>query len=161
MIGLMGFGTVGQGVLEMIHRHKENGLQVKKILVRDPKKPRKIALEEEELVVDAQSILEDPEIDLIMECTGADGAYDWIKQALCSGKHVITANKKTAAEHFEEFSVLAEENQVHFLYEASVEAGIPLIKPLREQLEWNTVDRVEGVLNGTSNFILTAMEQKS
>lgn len=160
MIGLLGFGTVGQGVWEILGKN-QFPYAVKKILIRNLKKERP-GMEDKKIFTDnPEEILEDKEIRIILECTGDDRAYDWIKKAFESGKDVVTANKKVVSEHFEELSALAEEKGCAFLYEASVAAGTFLLKPLKEEKKWSEISQVEGILNGTSNFILTKMQNKS
>ncbi len=158
MIALLGLGTVGQGVVEILQKYPEMKLQ--KVLVRSPQKPAALALKHL-ITEDIADILNDSAIKIILDCTGADIAYDWFKQAMTMGKHIVTANKKLVSEHLEELTALAEQNGVAFLYEASVGGGIPLLKPLRDNRQWNEIGQVAGVLNGTSNYILTNMADQS
>ncbi len=158
MIGLLGLGTVGQGVVEILQKHPK--IKLCKVLVRSPQKPAAQAIKQL-ITEDINDILNDETIKIILDCTGADIAYDWFKQAMAKGKHVVTANKKLVSEHLEELTALAEKNNVAFLYEASVGGGIPLLKPLRDSRQWNNIHQVAGVLNGTSNYILTKMQQQS
>ncbi|PIE77108.1 MAG: homoserine dehydrogenase [Clostridiales bacterium] len=158
MIALLGLGTVGQGVVEILQKYPTMKLQ--KVLVRSPQKPAAQALKHL-ITEDFADVLNDSAIKIILDCTGADSAYDWFKKAMAAGKHVVTANKKLVSEHLEELTALAEQNGVAFLYEASVGGGIPLLKPLRDNRQWNDISQVAGVLNGTSNYILTNMSDQS
>ncbi len=158
MIGLLGLGTVGQGVVEILQKYPE--IELRKVLVRSPQKPAAQAIKQL-ITEDINDILNDKNIEIILDCTGADIVYDWFKQALALGKHVVTSNKKLVSEHLEELTALADKNNVAFLYEASVGGGIPLLKPLRDNRQWNHIQQVAGVLNGTSNYILTKMQAQS
>ncbi len=158
MIGLLGLGTVGQGVVEILQKYPK--IKLRKVLVRSPQKPAAQAIKQL-ITEDINDILNDKNIEIILDCTGADIAYSWFKQALSRGKHVVTSNKKLVSEHLEELTALADKNNVAFLYEASVGGGIPLLKPLRDNRQWNTIEQVAGVLNGTSNYILTKMHNQS
>ncbi len=162
-IGLLGLGTVGSGVIEILDKKREelkgltgHDIRVKKVLVRDASKKRDI--DPESIVLDFDDILKDEEIDIIVEVTSdSERSYRYISEGLKAGKHIVTANKAVVSKHFEEFSQLAKENDVAFLYEASVAGGIPVLKPLKEQLLLNEVSQVQGILNGTCNYILSRM----
>lgn len=164
-IGLLGLGTVGQGVVEIIEkRGKEleyilkERLNIKKILVKDIYKERDIQIPSHILTDDFKDILEDEEIDIIIEVTSdLEESYGYIRQALDKGKHVVTANKAIVSKYFEELNRLSMENEAGFLYEASVAGGIPVLKPLKEQITLNEIDEIQGILNGTCNYILTNM----
>ncbi len=158
MIALLGHGTVGKGVVEILQKYPK--LTLKKILVRDLAKADNLKLANL-MTLDINDILNDDDITIILDCTGADIAYRWIKTALQKGKHVVTSNKKLVSQHLEELTNLAEQNGVAFLYEAAVGGGIPLLKSLRDYCIWNDIWQVEGVLNGTSNYILTKMQAQS
>ncbi|MDR7869740.1 MAG: homoserine dehydrogenase [Tissierellaceae bacterium] len=156
-IGLLGLGTVGTGVVE-ITQQRNMGIKVKKVLVKNINKKRDVNLESISLVSDFNDILNDNEIDVIVEVTGdVESSYKYIIEGLNAGKHIVTANKAVVSKYFEEFSNLAAEKNLAFLYEASVGGGIPVLKPLREQIELNKIDEVQGILNGTCNYILTRM----
>lgn len=159
-IGLLGMGTVGTGVVEMINA-RDLGISIKKILVRDIKKKRDVELEAGILVDDYQEIINDDDIDIIIEVTSdLEKSYEYITKAFKKGKSVVTANKAVVSKYFEELSALAEENQVGFLYEASVGGGIPVLTPLKDQLDLNNISEVQGILNGTCNYILTRMDKE-
>lgn len=167
-IGLLGFGTVGQGVYKILQEKREElylslgeEIVIKSILVRDLEKKREIEVPFEKLTKDSNQIINDEEIDVLVEVTGdVDLSYRLIKQAFESGKHVVTANKAVVSAYFEELSQKAEDYGVYFLYEASVAGGIPIIKPLIDQIRLNRINRVQGILNGTCNYILTRMTEE-
>lgn len=167
-IGLLGFGTVGQGVwknLGTCGRALELRLGAKIELVRASvsslSKPRTVTTPEGFLTEDSWSIVRDPEIDLICELMGGTSlARDLTLEALKNGKSVITANKALICEHGDELFATARQNNVHYYFEASVAGGIPIIKTLREGLVANRFPLIYGILNGTSNYILTRMERE-
>ncbi|NLL30297.1 MAG: homoserine dehydrogenase [Clostridiales bacterium] len=164
-IGLLGLGTVGTGIVEILNNRKDElkriigqEINIKKILVKNLNKEREVKLDEGILTNDFNEILNDKEISIIIEVTGDLGrSYEYITEALNSGKNVVTANKAVVSKYFEELSALAREKNLAFLYEASVGGGIPVIKPLKEQLAFNEISEVQGILNGTCNYILTRM----
>lgn len=164
-IGLLGLGTVGTGVVEILEgRRSEISLlvgqevNVKKILVKNINKKRDIKLKENTIVSDFEEILNDDEISIVVEVTGdVEESYKYVKLALNKGKSIVTANKALVSKYFEELSDLAVKNGVSFLYESSVGGGIPIIKPLKEELILNNINKVQGILNGTCNYILTRM----
>lgn len=164
-IGLLGLGTVGTGIVEILNNRKDElkriigqEINIKKILVKNLNKEREVKLDEGILTNDFNEILNDKEISIIIEVTGDLGrSYEYITEALNSGKNVVTANKAVVSKYFEELSALASEKNLAFLYEASVGGGIPVIKPLKEQLAFNEISEVQGILNGTCNYILTRM----
>ena len=163
-IGLLGFGTVGQGVVDILRKKSEEGilphkeLNVKKILVKNLEKQREIQVSQDKLTSQPKDIIEDEEIDIVIEVTGdVDLSYQLLKRAMEKKKHVVTANKALVSAYFEELSNLAEENNVYFLYESSVAGGIPVLKPLKDQIRLNKISKVQGILNGTCNYILTKM----
>ncbi|MCR3956338.1 MAG: homoserine dehydrogenase [Gudongella sp.] len=164
-IGLLGFGTVGQGVYRILQDKGEDlkallglEIEVKSILVRDLYKERVTEVPLSKLTLNPDDIVSDDSIDIIVEVTGdVDLSYRIISKAFERGKHVVTANKAVVSAYFEELSHLAEENRVSFLYEASVAGGIPVLKPLKDQIRLNRISRIQGILNGTCNYILTRM----
>lgn len=164
-IGLLGFGTVGQGVVDIINKREKlilnEELNVKKILVRNLEKERQVQVPQEKLTLEANDIVEDDDIDIVIEVTGdVDLSYKLLKSAMDKGKHIVTANKALVSAYFEELSSLAEENGVYFLYEASVAGGIPVLKPLKDQMRINKISNVQGILNGTCNYILSKMSDE-
>ena len=163
-IAVLGYGTVGSGVVEVIETNKEDinkkagtDLHVKYILdLREfPGDPY-----ENKVVHDYNKILQDPDISIICETMGGnEPAYSFSKQALMAGKSVCTSNKELVANHGPELLQIAKENQCNYLFEASVGGGIPIIRPLNYSLTAERIDAITGILNGTTNYILTKMEK--
>ena len=164
-IGLLGLGTVGTGTAEILltpqGRHPLLGeVTLKKAGVRTIDKPRKIDLPKECLTTDLQSIVADPEIDIVVELLGGlEPSRTLILEAIANGKHIVTANKAVIAKHGEEIFKAANQAGVYVLLEAAVGGGIPIIKPLKQSLGVNRISRVIGIINGTTNYILTKMAQ--
>ena len=164
-LGMLGYGTVGQGVADILLRRGEElelllgePVELKRILVRSLDKVRRIPVPEGVLTTDPYQVLLDEEIDIIIEVTGdLDDSYIFLKKALQNGKHVVTANKAVVSAYFEELSYMAEEKGLLFLYEASAGGGIPFIKPLKDAIKLNKIGGIKGILNGTCNFILSKM----
>lgn len=165
-IGLMGFGTVGMGVYEILNIHSEKHNEIKKyrvakILVRSLDKERDIEVPKNMLTDNPDDILCDPSIDVVVCVMGGDEPeYTYIKRALESGKHVVTANKQVVSEHIDELLTLAKMNDVNFMFEASVGGGIPVISTLAEIIRFNNITRIQGILNGTTNYILTKISKE-
>lgn len=163
-IGLLGMGTVGTGVLKLLNQNRAcieqrvgAPLNIKKILVRDSSKPRTIP-EGAELTTVIDDILDDPEIDIVVEVMGGEHpALEYMLKAMVNGKHVVTANKDVIAKYGRELFETAEENQVDLQFEASVGGGIPIIRPLKQCLAANRIQEVMGIVNGTTNYMLTKM----
>lgn len=162
-IAVMGFGTVGSGVAELIYKNHDSivkksmqdSLEVKYILdIRDfPDNPFA-----DKMIKDFNIILNDPEIEIVVETMGGvTFAYDFVKKCLLAGKSVVTSNKELVAKHGYELLTIAEEKNVNFLFEASVGGGIPIIRPITQCLAANEIDEIAGILNGTTNYILTKM----
>ncbi|MFA5576584.1 MAG: homoserine dehydrogenase [Tissierellaceae bacterium] len=164
-IGLLGLGTVGQGVIEIIDSSQKElselvgqEIGIKKILVKNKAKERSKEIPREKITYDIEEILRDEDIVLVVEATSdVEESYKNIRRALEQGKHVVTANKAIVSKYFEELCNLAKENDKAFLYEASVGGGIPILKPLKEEIALNDISHIQGILNGTSNYILTRM----
>lgn len=167
-IGLLGLGTVGSGVFEILNEKGEDlekiygeKIEISKALVKNCEKKRGICREREFLTNNPYEILDDESIDLIVEAIGGiEEAHSYIQYALSKGKHVVTANKAVVANHMDDLLTLAEKNNKAFLFEASVGGGIPLIKPLKQCTLINEFSEIKGILNGTSNFILTKMMEE-
>ncbi|MEH7083893.1 homoserine dehydrogenase [Neobacillus drentensis] len=166
-VAILGFGTVGEGVYKTIQSHAEEleGLLGKKVvvaavLIRNKQKKRNI--DNDVLITsDFNEILSLPQLDVIVEAiVDKEPPYTFLKQAIQKGCHVITANKEMFAHHGNELLMLAEKHHVSVGYEATVAGGIPVIQTLRQLLNVNRVSHVQGILNGTSNFILTEMREK-
>ena len=164
-VGLMGLGVVGSGVASLLWDSpnsitKDSGLPVilKKVLVRDPDKPREAAFPGGLITTNPKDILAAPDIDVVVEVMGGEEpATSYMTEALSSGKHVVTANKEAMAKHGPDLLALARSSRVNLLFEASVGGGIPIIGSLMNQLLANDVRSVRSIINGTTNYILTRM----
>lgn len=163
-VGLLGMGTVGTGVVKILTRNAQDILQkvgmsvnVKKIMVRQLDKPRAVETNAE-FTTNIEDILNDKEIDIVVELMGGmEPARDYILRALRAGKHVVTGNKDVVAKFGQEILEVAAEQKVDFLFEASVAGGIPIIRPLKQCLAGNKISEVVGIINGTTNYMLTKM----
>ena len=161
---LLGLGTVGGGVYKLVKRQKEEmvkksgaNLEITRILVHNMNKQRE-GVDASLLTDNWKEIVEDPEISIVIEVMGGiEPAKTMILEALCAGKNVVTANKDLVAVHGRELLDAAQENQVDFLFEAAVAGGISIIRPLKQCLAANEIDEVIGIVNGTTNYILTKM----
>ena len=159
-VAVLGYGTVGSGVVQVLLEHEhsirrktEESVQVKYILNR---KPLPAALADR--LADFSTIESDPEVDVVVETMGGTGAaLDYTRRALAAGKHVVTSNKEMVAAYGYEMNRLAAEHGVCYLFEASVGGGIPIIRPLSQCLAANKILEIRGILNGTTNYILTRM----
>ena len=166
-IGLLGLGTVGGGVYKLIERQKTEmkekagaDIEIAGILVHDMTKKRE-GIDSSLLTDQWKDIIQNDEIDIIIEVMGGiEPAREMILEALNSGKNVVTANKDLVAEHGRELLDAAEANGVDFLFEAAVAGGIPIIRPLKQCLASNEIDEVIGIVNGTTNYILTKMYEE-
>ncbi|MGJ0846171.1 homoserine dehydrogenase [Tissierella praeacuta] len=164
-IGLIGLGTVGSGVVEILNKRKDelksilgSELFIKRILVKNINKKRDISLGKSLITLEFDEILKDSDISIIIEATGdLEESYNYIKKSLKAGKNVVTANKAVVSKYFEELTNMANKNNCAFLYEASVGGGIPILKPLKEVVATNEITQIQGILNGTCNYILTRM----
>ena len=155
-VGLIGFGVVGSGVVELFSQNKPEGISLKKVVVRDIKKQRKTIFSD--LTTDANGVLEDPNIDIVVELIGGySPAKDYIIKAIKNNKHVVTANKAVISEYGPEIFEEAKKHNVNVGFEGAVGGGIPIINPLLEQLSLGKIKNITGILNGTTNFILTRM----
>ena len=164
-VAIMGYGTIGSGVYEVLTGNRDKiaanvgqEVQVKYILdLRDfPGSPV-----EDKIVHDFQVIADDPEVQIVVETMGGlNPAYPFVKTCLEVGKNVVTSNKALVAAHGTELLAIAREKQVNFQFEASVGGGIPIIRPLYECLMGEQIQEITGILNGTTNFILTKMDKE-
>lgn len=165
-IALLGMGTVGGGVYEIIERQKEEmpfkigaALEVVKVLVRNKAKYAD-RIPAEKLTDVWEDVIGDDSIDIVVEVMGGiEPARTYIKAALEKGKHVVTANKDLMAMHGHELLELAGEHHCDLLFEAAVAGGIPIIRPLKQCLAGNNITEIMGIINGTTNFILTKMKE--
>ncbi|AGT33303.1 homoserine dehydrogenase [Geobacillus genomosp. 3] len=166
-VGLLGLGTVGSGVVKIIENHQEKlmhqvgcPVKVKKILVRDVHKPRDVAVDPALLTTSAADVLDDPDIDVIIEVMGGvEETKAWLLRALRQGKHVVTANKDLMAVYGSELLRVAAEHRCDLFYEASVAGGIPILRSLVDGLASDRITKLMGIVNGTTNYILTNMSQ--
>ncbi|HOQ17042.1 MAG TPA: homoserine dehydrogenase [Defluviitaleaceae bacterium] len=164
-IAVLGYGTVGSGVVEVINRNRDSinkkagkEINIKYVLdLRDfPGDPV-----EKILTHDIEDILNDEEVRIVIEVMGGiEPAYTYVKRALLSGKSVVTSNKELVAKHGTELLKIARERDINFLFEASVGGGIPLIRPLNQSLTADEIYEITGILNGTTNYILTKMTEE-
>lgn len=153
-IGLFGFGCVGQGLYHVLNNSKGFKADIVKIAVKNKTKER--PLDRNVFTFDKYEILDNPEIDVIVELIDdAEEAFNIVSYALGKGKHVVTANKKMVAKHLEELYDLQHKNNVSLLYEASSCGSIPIIRTLEEYFDNEQIEKVSGVFNGTTNYILT------
>ena len=167
-VGIIGFGTVGAGTVEILLKNRdviENRVgaevRIKKIADLDIQSDRGVHVDPGLLTTDAMEIIRDPQIHIVVELMGGvNKAKDYILEAMENGKHVVTANKALLAEHGEEIYLTAERCSVGIGFEASVGGGIPIIRALKEGLSANRISTIMGILNGTSNYILTRMTQE-
>lgn len=155
-IGLFGYGCVGQGLHDVLNSSKGFKADIVKICVKDRNKVRRIPMEN--FTFDKDEILNDPSINLIVELIDdADEAFSIVSTAMQSGKNVVTANKLMVAKHFKELVEMQSANRVSLLYEASAGASIPIIRNLEEYYDNELLHSLRGILNGTTNYILTKM----
>lgn len=163
-IGLLGLGTVGTGTAQILldpegRQPLLQDIEIHRVGVRSLDKPREVKLSPEIITTDLESIVTDPEIDIVVEVMGGlEPARSLILQAIAQGKHVVTANKAVIARYGPEIFMAAEEAGVYVLLEAAVGGGIPVIEPLKQSLGVNRIRSVIGIVNGTTNYILTRMQ---
>ena len=164
-VAVMGYGTIGSGVVEVLNINKSNiakrakdEVEVKYVLdLRDfPGDPM-----EKKIVHDYKTILEDPEVEIVVETMGGvEPAYTFVKAMLEAGKHVTTSNKALVAAKGAELIALAKEKNVNFMFEASVGGGIPIIRPLNSCLTADEIEEITGIVNGTTNYMMTKMAEQ-
>ena len=167
-VGLLGIGTVGSGTFKVLQRNQEEirrragrGIAITMVADLDTERARRIVGAAVEVVADARAVIANPDIDIVVELIGGTGiARTLVLQALAAGKHVVTANKALLAVHGSEIFAAASAKGVIVAFEAAVAGGIPIIKALREGLTANRIDWVAGIINGTTNFILSEMRSK-
>ncbi|MBR5304198.1 MAG: homoserine dehydrogenase [Candidatus Gastranaerophilales bacterium] len=156
-IGIIGLGTVGCGVVKVLAKYDD--IEIVSASVKNLNKKRDV--EVKSLTTDSMEIATNPNIDVVVEVAGGCGILDVLKTAIQNKKHIVTANKELLARHGAELFDLARENGVIILYEAAVAGGIPLILPIKTSLTANDFSSVAGILNGTTNYILTKMEEEN
>lgn len=167
-VGLLGLGTVGSGVVKMVQDHQEQlahrvgcSVEVTKVLVKDIQKKRDVNLPQEALTLDPYEVINDPDVDVIVEVMGGvEDTKQLLLAALTNKKHVVTANKDLVALYGSELLKAASENGCDFYYEASVAGGIPIIRGLADGLASDKIKTLMGIVNGTTNFIMTKMDKE-
>ena len=167
-VGLLGIGTVGSGVFTVLARNQEEikrragrGIRIHMVADLDTKRAQEMVNGQAEVVADARKVIQNPEIDIVVELIGGYGiAKDLVLEAIAAGKHVVTANKALIAVHGNEIFKAAHAKGVMVAFEAAVAGGIPIIKALREGLSANRIEWIAGIINGTTNFILSEMRDK-
>jgi homoserine dehydrogenase len=165
-IGLLGLGTVGAGVAAILAspagRHPLVGqLALRRVAVRDLNRPRPLRLAPDLLCTEPEAVVDDPAVEIVVEVMGGlEPARSLILRAIRAGKPVVTANKAVIARHGEEIAVAAARGGVYVLIEAAVGGGIPIIEPLKQSLGGNRIQRVSGIINGTTNYILSRMAEE-
>ena len=168
-IGIIGFGTVGAGTIEVLQKNRElirnrvgADIIIKKIADLDITSARGVSIDSNLLTTEAMEIIQDPEITVVAELMGGvNKAREYILEALKKGKHVVTANKALLAEYGAEIYQAAKKNRTGLAFEGSVCGGIPVIRAFKEGLTGNRINMIMGILNGTSNYILTQMTQNN
>ena len=156
-IGLIGLGTVGNGVYKTLQGISD--IEIVKIAVKNINKPRSVSLPEGILTDNPNEIVDNPDLDVVVELIGGvDNAWKYISKAIKNGKHIVTANKELLAKKGEELFNLAEEYNRVVLYEAAIAGGIPIIMPIKTILAGNSITKIQAILNGTTNYILTKMD---
>ena len=156
-IGIIGLGTVGCGVVKVLSKY--NDIEIVKASVKNIDKKRDVQIDN--LTTDSYEIARDPEIDILVEVAGGCAVLDVLIEAIKNKKHIVTANKELLARHGAQLFDLAREYGVVVLYEAAVAGGIPIILPIKTSLAANDFNSVAGILNGTTNYILTKMEEEN
>jgi homoserine dehydrogenase len=164
-VGLLGLGTVGGGVVNLLSRNRDEigrragrEIEVVHAATRHPDRPRTCSLEGMRLSTDPMAVVDDPETEIILELIGGETlSRELIERAIDQGKHVVTANKELIAKHGNEIFARARDGDVTLGFEAAVAGGIPIIKAIREGLVGNRIEWVAGIINGTANFILSEM----
>jgi homoserine dehydrogenase len=167
-VGLLGIGTVGSGTFEVLRRNQEEiqrragrPIQITMVADLDEARARQVVGSQAQVVTDARAVIANPEIDIVIELIGGYGiARQLVLEAIAAGKHVVTANKALLAVHGSEIFAAAHAKGVMVAFEAAVAGGIPIIKALREGLTANRIQWIAGIINGTTNFILSEMREK-
>lgn len=167
-VGLLGIGTVGAGTFNVLQRNQEDirrragrGIEIAMVAARNLERARSVVGSDVEVVGDPFAVVEHPEIDIVVELIGGyELPRELVLRAIANGKHVVTANKALLALHGNEIFAAAQEKGVMVAFEAAVAGGVPIIKALREGLTANRIESVAGIINGTTNFILSEMREK-
>lgn len=167
-VGLLGLGVVGSGTWNVLKRNADEiarragrRIEVVAIAVRDLEKARALVGDEVTLTTDGMDVVRNPEIDIVVELVGGDTvAREWVMEAIAQGKHVVTANKALLAKHGNKIFAAAHERSVMVAFEAAVAGGVPIIKAIREGLTANRIQWLAGIINGTTNYILSEMRNR-
>ncbi len=167
-VGLLGVGTVGSGTFNVLKRNQKEiqrragrGIEISMVADLDVARAKALVGEGVQVVADARAVIANPEIDIVIELIGGYGiAKALVMESIAAGKHVVTANKALLAVHGTEIFAAAQAKGVMVAFEAAVAGGIPIIKALREGLTANSIQWVAGIINGTTNFILSEMRDK-
>ena len=167
-VGLLGIGTVGSGTFNVLRRNQEEikrragrGIEIVMVADLDTQRARQIVGPDVQVVADAREVIANPDIEIVVELIGGYGvARTLVLEAIAAGKHVVTANKALLAVHGTEIFEAAQKKGVMVAFEAAVAGGIPIIKALREGLTANRIQWLAGIINGTTNFILSEMRDK-
>ncbi|MDH5708190.1 MAG: homoserine dehydrogenase, partial [Hylemonella sp.] len=167
-VGLLGIGTVGSGTFNVLRRNQEEikrragrGIEITMVADLDVERARTVVGQDVQVVNDARAVIANPDIDIVIELIGGYGiAKQLVLEAIAAGKHVVTANKALLAVHGTEIFAAASAKGVMVAFEAAVAGGIPIIKALREGLTANRIEWIAGIINGTTNFILSEMRDK-
>ena len=167
-VGLLGIGTVGGGVFAVLERNQDEiqrragrGIRIHTVADLNMSRAKELVQDRAQVVADARAVIADPEIDIVIELIGGYGiAKDLVLEAIAAGKHVVTANKALIAVHGNAIFAAAHAKGVMVAFEAAVAGGIPIIKALREGLSANRIEWIAGIINGTTNFILSEMRDK-
>lgn len=167
-VGVLGFGVVGAGVVQTLQENAELirqrvgvPVRIKSVADIDWTRPRSVELAPEQRSEDAEAVIADPDVDIIIEAIGGVGiARDLVMSALERGKHVVTSNKELIAKHGQELFELADQKSLDLSFEGSVGGGIPILRPLKESLAGDRIRRLMGIVNGTTNYILTKMTRE-
>src|SRR6476620_463370 len=167
-VGLLGIGTVGSGVFNVLQRNQQEiqrragrGIAIGMVADLDTQRARAVVGDSARIVKDAREVIANPDIDIVVELIGGCGiARELMLEAIAAGKHVVTANKALLAVHGTEIFAAAHQRGVMVGFEAAVAGGIPIIKSLREGLTANRIEWIAGIINGTTNFILSEMREK-
>ncbi len=166
-VGMLGLGTVGSGVAAVLEEKREalaervgRRIELTRVLVRDSKKRRPVSIPSAVLTTNPGDVIDSADIDVVVEVLGGiNPAYEYVRRALESGKHVVTANKEVMAHYGLDLLKVAQENGRDLFFEASVGGGIPLIGPFRQDLAANEITEIHAIINGTTNYIMTRMAQ--
>ncbi len=167
-VGLLGLGVVGGGTWKVLSQNADEiarragrRIEVTAVAVRDVEKAKALVGDQVQITTDGMDVVMNPNIDVVVELVGGDTlAKDWVMQAIAQGKHVVTANKALLAEHGNEIFAAAQKQNVMVAFEAAVAGGIPIIKAMREGLTANRIQWLAGIINGTTNFILSEMRTR-